>query len=388
MLKRASGFTIVELLIVIVIIAVLAAITVVAYTGIQNRARTSALQSDLHNAATKIGLDKAKTDLYPLSLSAVDDGKGVTKGADTIFQYTSDGTSYCLTATSKSPGISAFHISNTDALSTGLCSGHLDGSIVANQPTDCPTGFIPVPGNSSFGTDGGFCVMKYEAKNVGGVATSQAASTPWAGLTQASAISTSQAACAGCHLMTEAEWMTIAANVLSVASNWTGGSAGNGSIYAGHNDNVPASAIAASATDSDGYSGTGNTSPSTQRRTLTLTNNEVIWDLAGNLREWTNATITGAQPSNGSAGYAWRQYTAITNWGNLPNDSRPSVAGAGSWNTSQGIGGIYSNKDETAARAFVRGGFYDNGTNAGVLALALATASTGVDTSIGFRAAR
>ncbi len=68
MLKRASGFTIVELLIVIVIIAVLAAITVVAYTGIQNRARTSALQSDLHNAATKIGLDKAKTDLYPLSL--------------------------------------------------------------------------------------------------------------------------------------------------------------------------------------------------------------------------------------------------------------------------------------------------------------------------------
>jgi len=36
--KRASGFTIVELLIVIVVIAILAAITIVAYNGIQQRA--------------------------------------------------------------------------------------------------------------------------------------------------------------------------------------------------------------------------------------------------------------------------------------------------------------------------------------------------------------
>lgn len=41
-LKR-QGFTIVELLIVIVVIAILAAITVVAYTGVQDSARTSAL---------------------------------------------------------------------------------------------------------------------------------------------------------------------------------------------------------------------------------------------------------------------------------------------------------------------------------------------------------
>ena len=40
-----KGFTIVELLIVIVVIAILAAISIVAYTGIQNNARTSAAQS-------------------------------------------------------------------------------------------------------------------------------------------------------------------------------------------------------------------------------------------------------------------------------------------------------------------------------------------------------
>ena len=38
---RSRGFTIVELLIVIVVIAILAAITIVAYTGIQERARVS-----------------------------------------------------------------------------------------------------------------------------------------------------------------------------------------------------------------------------------------------------------------------------------------------------------------------------------------------------------
>lgn len=40
---KRRGFTIVELLIVIVVIAILAAITVVAYNGIQQRARTTTL---------------------------------------------------------------------------------------------------------------------------------------------------------------------------------------------------------------------------------------------------------------------------------------------------------------------------------------------------------
>ncbi len=43
--RQASGFTIVELLIVVVVIAILAAITIVTYNGIQERARTVAVAS-------------------------------------------------------------------------------------------------------------------------------------------------------------------------------------------------------------------------------------------------------------------------------------------------------------------------------------------------------
>lgn len=44
---QRAGFTIVELLIVIVVIGILAAITIVAYNGIQARAKTASVQADL-----------------------------------------------------------------------------------------------------------------------------------------------------------------------------------------------------------------------------------------------------------------------------------------------------------------------------------------------------
>jgi len=64
MRKTRSGFTIVELLIVIVVIAILAAITVAAYNGIQQRARQSKIQSDLATIQKAIMTGRVNKDGY------------------------------------------------------------------------------------------------------------------------------------------------------------------------------------------------------------------------------------------------------------------------------------------------------------------------------------
>ncbi len=51
---RTRGFTIVELLIVIVVIGILAAITILAYNGVQSGARDNAVVSDLEGVATEV----------------------------------------------------------------------------------------------------------------------------------------------------------------------------------------------------------------------------------------------------------------------------------------------------------------------------------------------
>jgi formylglycine-generating enzyme required for sulfatase activity len=188
--------------------------------------------------------------------------------------------------------------------------------------------------------------------------------------------------------------MTIAQNVLSVASNWSGSSVGSGYIYSGHNDNVPTNAIEADASDANAYINTGNTLPSNQRRTLTLTNGEVIWDLAGNVYEWTQGTIAGGQQPglSGESAYAWKQWNNGSLLMNgLPALSQPSstgISGVSGWDSTKGIGQLYSNYGEAGARAFRRGGTWSNGSGAGVLALFLGYSSSGTNNYIGVRVAR
>ena len=62
---RNNGFTIVELLIVIVVIAILAAISIVAYNGIQNRAEASKTVSAIQAYKKALSLYKIDNNLYP-----------------------------------------------------------------------------------------------------------------------------------------------------------------------------------------------------------------------------------------------------------------------------------------------------------------------------------
>lgn len=94
-----QGFTIVELLIVIVVIAILAAITIVAYTGIQNRAKQSSLQTAVAQAVRKVEALKAASsnEQYPATATQAE---LPTSGSTPIFFSSNPvARTYCVSAT-------------------------------------------------------------------------------------------------------------------------------------------------------------------------------------------------------------------------------------------------------------------------------------------------
>ena len=83
-----KGFTIVELLIVIVVIGILAAITIVAYNGIQKRAVNTSIESDLASFKKKIEVARIDSSdgLYPSTLTSAM-GFSFTKSAYKTNRY-------------------------------------------------------------------------------------------------------------------------------------------------------------------------------------------------------------------------------------------------------------------------------------------------------------
>ena len=70
-IRRRDGFTIVELLIVIVVIGVLAAITVVAYNGIQQRAQNAQVVAGVNQYYKALLAYKAVNSSYPTNSSCL-----------------------------------------------------------------------------------------------------------------------------------------------------------------------------------------------------------------------------------------------------------------------------------------------------------------------------
>ena len=61
--RKSTGFTIIELLVVIVVIAILASITLVSYSGIQQRAKVASVKSELRNMGQSMQIIAVEKDI-------------------------------------------------------------------------------------------------------------------------------------------------------------------------------------------------------------------------------------------------------------------------------------------------------------------------------------
>ena len=121
------GFTIVELLIVIVIIGILAAITIVSFNGVSQRATAASLSSDLTNAAKQLKIDQVTLGQFPATLAAANSGAGVKTSNGAVFQYTFSAAlpqAFCITATK---GTVSYYIDQSGTATSGTCPGYVVG---------------------------------------------------------------------------------------------------------------------------------------------------------------------------------------------------------------------------------------------------------------------
>ncbi len=229
----------------------------------------------------------------------------------------------------------------------------------------------------------------------------------------------------GWHVMTNPEWMTIARNVERQTDNWCDRNGTNcgftpgavGKILAnGHNDsnNEPSDSAGTTGaliagnddqpcfgTTTDGSNVCGG--KGSQKRTLELSNGNIIWDFAGNVWQWVDATIARKdqpQSKTGSTldyGWKWSDFTpgalptVITDNGKAPalgyDAFRPSDP---TWNSKNGVGRIYhfssANDADTTQYGFIRGGNWRHGYDSGAFCIHLSPIpSTPNIDDVGFR---
>jgi prepilin-type N-terminal cleavage/methylation domain-containing protein len=329
---------------------------------------------------------------------------------DVYYSYQTDGTTFKLISVPESQKY-ALQVGGNPTLFRGGTNQKIAGG----------DGWVLVPGNPTFNTSN-FWAMKYDAVCSDGKGhpvndvtttantydsslipctssnTRSIASFP-GGLPLANLLPSSEAyrndsvdecSAIGSHLMTNAEWQTIAWNAESQPTNWSLNAVGSGVLYIGHSDNIPAGAVAADVNDANNCAGTdgpascgGSGSNISQRRTFTLSNGSTLWDMSGNISQWVSDLISGTnEPNGGVNAFTNIEFTAVTSWGTLGQAATGPMNPT--WNSTRNMGKLFSetNFDPTFYN-FVRGG------RGGLENLALNLPQyNGYFTTIGFRCSR
>jgi prepilin-type N-terminal cleavage/methylation domain-containing protein len=387
-LKKSSSFTLIELLVVIVIIGILAGVIVISTNSAVTSSQNTKLVANLSNMSKALEgyssypkdnlciedtnnnsnfISSLGTEIYPKHPNyPTSPSNPAMSGTNDCFLYFSDGNNYSIRIPAQ--GNNGYLIQES--------RNHKTQDIAKS----CESGWIPF---------GNRCVMKYEAKcSTLATRASGDGGLQWSACTTKSIVSDpagdpitdinqeeAKAACEsiGAHLITNAEWMAIARDIELVKSNWTGGAIGSGVIKKGNVGAV-----------TGGYDG-DNPEYGTGRNDLAklkLSNGQEIWDFSGNVWEWVDNTIP---LSNMPSQARWTVFPSASFNNYLP---KSEVIPLGSYTDNYAGGAIYYGSNTNNPRAFLRGGYWYNGANAGVFALYLDYGSSARNFNFGFRCAR
>lgn len=143
-LRSRSGFTIVEMMVVIVVIAVLAAVTIVSFTGVNQRATNASIQSDLASAVIKLKLYQVDNTAYPTLISSCP-----TPTAGNICLNSSPGNSYSYVA-----------VNTSNPQTYSLTETNTNGSAYVVTESSSPIATVPVvaPVSQTFASTASFTV--------------------------------------------------------------------------------------------------------------------------------------------------------------------------------------------------------------------------------------
>ena len=315
------------------------------------------------------GIYLALFEVFPNAFALNDTSKNWTFSTGEAANYTYDSNLVAVDGSGAHPVSGVNKFTNSD-----FSSNNSSWSITPIAGSTTPAGYIPVPGNSTFmtgGDDKAFLAMAYEAKydctadgdgdtaatcsapadsgsgldyrDIASFDTAKVVSSangaPIVHITQTQALTSCPS---GYHLISNAEWMTIARNAESQATNWADGTVGStvvsgGGMYRGNVGNV----------DSVGYNGADpeyGTGRDTKAK-LTLSNGTEIWDMSGNVWDWNSDVQSSAIDTTGG----WVDW----NHANVAAGAIDLYGPASGYLSAHGMGQVYGG---ALNNAFLRGG--------------------------------
>jgi prepilin-type N-terminal cleavage/methylation domain-containing protein len=136
-IRREPGFTLIEVLIVIVVLGILAAVVIFALGGIGNKTAVAACQADGATVASAISVFNHENENTTVTIGDLTSGSAASLGGPYISSWPSNGTHYAFgisagTLIVEAPWPTAFSATTPTATGTNLSSG-----IAYTGPSSC-----------------------------------------------------------------------------------------------------------------------------------------------------------------------------------------------------------------------------------------------------------